>query len=72
MLSSHAGGIAGKNEKEAVIDRCTLEITDTNDSELCAKYGMLGGITGYNKGTITMSGDAMTTEIMKPNEKSDR
>ena len=61
-MASHAGGIAGKNETNARIDHCTL--TDNSKSILQAKFGMLGGVTGFNKGLIEMSGSSATAEIM--------
>ncbi len=61
-MASHAGGIVGKNEINALIDGCTL--TDNSRSVLQAKFGMLGGITGFNKGTIQMSGSSITASIM--------
>ena len=60
--SSHAGGIAGKNEETGKIINCTL--TDNKDSVLKAQYGMLGGIAGFNKGTIQMSGSNLTSQIV--------
>lgn len=61
-MASHAGGIVGKNEINALIDGCTL--TDNSRSVLQAKFGMLGGVTGFNKGTIQMSGSSITASIM--------
>ena len=63
--STHAGGIAGKNEENGTIINCTLK--DTTDSILKAKYGMLGGIVGFNKGTIQMSGSNLTSQITTVN-----
>ena len=60
--ATHAGGIAGKNEKDATIEGCSLE--DNKDSSLTAEYGMLGGVTGFNKGTVTMSGSSITKAVM--------
>ena len=62
QLASHAGGIAGKNETNGVITGCLL--TDTDKSKLSAEYGMLGGVTGFNKGTINLSGSDKTATIM--------
>ena len=53
-MATHAGGVAGKNESDAVITGCM--IANDTKSQLIAKYGMLGGITGYNKGSVTLSG----------------
>ena len=61
-MSTHAGGIVGKNEENATVDGCSLK--DNNKSKLTAKYGMLGGVTGFNKGTIQMSGSNLTNAIM--------
>lgn len=61
-MASHAGGIVGKNEINALIDGCTL--TDNSRSVLQAKFGMLGGVTGFNKGMIQMSGSSITASIM--------
>lgn len=61
-MASHAGGIVGKNEINALIDGCTL--TDNSRSVLQAKFCMLGGVTGFNKGTIQMSGSSITASIM--------
>ena len=60
--ATHAGGIAGKNEERATIEGCSLE--DNKDSSLTAEYGMLGGVTGFNKGTVTMSGSSITKAVM--------
>ena len=68
-MASHAGGIAGKNETNALIDSCTL--ADNSKSVLQAKYGMLGGVTGFNKGTIQMSGSNKTSLIMTAETMSD-
>lgn len=59
--ASHAGGITGKNEISGVIQACTLE--DNSKSSLSVKYGMLGGIAGFNKGTINLSGSNSTSDI---------
>ena len=68
-MASHAGGIAGKNETNALIDGCTL--ADNSKSVLQAKYGMLGGVTGFNKGMIQMSGSNITAEIMTTDSMKD-
>lgn len=60
--ATHAGGITGKNAENAVIENCILE--DNAQSKLTAKNGMLGGIAGFNKGTIRMSGSDKTTLIL--------
>ena len=62
QLASHAGGIAGKNETTGTIEGCLLD--DNKDSSLTAQYGMLGGVTGFNKGSITLSGSNLTKTIM--------
>lgn len=60
--ATHAGGITGKNEENAVVENCILK--DNDQSTLSAKNGMLGGITGFNKGTIRMSGSDKTSTIL--------
>lgn len=71
QLATHAGGIAGKNETSGVITGCL--ITDTDKSSMSAQYGMLGGVTGFNKGSVALSGSDKTADIMKnvTNEKGD-
>lgn len=63
QLATHAGGIAGKNETSGVITGCL--ITDTDKSSMSAQYGMLGGVTGFNKGSVALSGSDKTADIMK-------
>lgn len=67
--SSHLGGIAGKNEENALIQRCYL---NSNAScSITSENGMLGGVAGYNKGTIVHSGDIITKNVMENvNEKT--
>lgn len=62
-LSSHIGGIAGKNDATGIIERCYIDNTGTGT--ITVKNGMVGGVTGYNKGTITMSGDKSTETLME-------
>ena len=62
-LSSHIGGIAGKNDATGIIKQCYIDNTGTGT--ITVKNGMVGGVTGYNKGTITMSGDKSTEKLMK-------
>ena len=62
-LATHAGGIAGKNETSGVITGCL--ITDTDKSSMSAQYGMLGGVTGFNKGSVALSGSDKTADIMQ-------
>ena len=61
-LASHVGGITGKNETSATITSCVLD--DDPDSKITADYGMLGGVTGFNKGSIMMSGSDLTPTVM--------
>lgn len=61
-LSTHIGGIAGKNDTSGEIRRCYLD-SGASDS-ITVKNGMVGGVTGYNKGTITLSGDGSTGTLM--------
>ena len=62
-LSSHIGGIAGKNDATGIIEQCYID--NANSSSIKVGSGMVGGVTGYNKGTITMSGDKSTEALMK-------
>lgn len=62
-LSSHIGGIAGKNDTTGIIEQCYIGNTGTGT--ITVKNGMVGGVTGYNKGTITMSGDKSTEALME-------
>lgn len=62
-LSSHIGGIAGKNDTTGIIEQCYIDNTGTGT--ITVKNGMVGGVTGYNKGTITQSGDKSTEKLMK-------
>ncbi len=68
--ASHAGGIAGKNEDGALIFGCTLE--NNANSNLTAYYGMLGGVTGFNKGNIQMSGSSITENVMNDADTADK
>lgn len=63
-LSSHIGGIAGKNETTGTIDQCYITGDADKTSSITVQNGMVGGVTGYNKGTITHSGDASTETLM--------
>lgn len=60
--ATHVGGIAGKNETTGRIVSCYL--MDNENSSLTAEAGMLGGVAGFNKGTIQLSGSEMTKTIM--------
>ena len=62
-LSSHIGGIAGKNEQTGMIMQCYID--NKSSSWITVGSGMVGGVTGYNKGTITQSGDKSTETLMK-------
>lgn len=52
----HVGGVAGKNEENAEIIGCL--ISADAESTITVANGMAGGIAGYNKGSISLSGDA--------------
>lgn len=64
-LSSHIGGIAGKNETTGTIRACYISNDANAPSSITVQNGMVGGVTGYNKGTITLSGDASTEQLMQ-------
>lgn len=61
-LSTHIGGIAGKNDTSGIIEQCYIDNTETG--AITVKNGMVGGVTGYNKGTVTLSGDKSTGTLM--------
>lgn len=61
-LSTHIGGIAGKNDTSGIIEQCYIDNTRTG--AITVKNGMVGGVTGYNKGTVTLSGDGSTGILM--------
>lgn len=61
--STHAGGITGKNEVTGTITNCYLK--DNENTVLTADTGMLGGVAGFNKGTILLSGSEKTADIME-------
>ena len=61
-LSTHIGGIAGKNDTSGIIEQCYIDNTRTG--AITVKNGMVGGVTGYNKGTVTLSGDKSTGTLM--------
>ena len=63
-LSSHIGGIAGKNDTTGEIQQCYIDNSNSSTGAITVKNGMVGGVTGYNKGTITMSGDKSTETLM--------
>lgn len=67
--ATHAGGIAGKNEEGAEISRCF--ISKNTASTIHVDNGMAGGIAGYNKGMIRLSGDAETDRWMSGVELPD-
>ena len=62
-LSSHIGGIAGKNEQTGEIEQCYID--NKSSSLIEVGSGMVGGVTGYNKGTITQSGDESAETLME-------
>lgn len=61
-LSTHIGGIAGKNDTTGIIEQCYIDNTRTGS--ITVKNGMVGGVTGYNKGTVALSGDRSTETLM--------
>lgn len=74
-LSSHVGGIAGKNRESGLIEGCVVKEGVASNSEgtggsfIQVDNGMAGGIAGFNKGTIRMSGDELTGELMHTGEQ---
>ena len=61
-LSTHIGVIAGKNDTTGVIEQCYIDNSGTGS--ITVKNGMVGGVTGYNKGAVTLSGDRSTEALM--------
>ena len=61
-LSTHIGGIAGKNDTTGIIEQCYIDNSGTGS--ITVKNGMVGGVTGYNKGAVTLSGDRGTETLM--------
>ena len=61
-LSTHIGGIAGKNDTAGIIEQCYIDNSGTG--AITVKNGMVGGVTGYNKGAVTLSGDRSTETLM--------
>lgn len=61
-LSTHIGGIVGKNDTSGIIEQCYIDNTRTGS--ITVKNGMVGGVTGYNKGTVALSGDKSTETLM--------
>lgn len=65
-LSSHVGGIAGKNEESGHITGCLIESAGNGRvNTIRTENGMAGGVAGYNKGRIELSGDAVTAALME-------
>ena len=60
-LSSHVGGIAGKNGNSGEITGCVI---GGKSKEIRTGSGMAGGIAGYNGGSIEMSGDETAAGLM--------
>ena len=61
-LSTHIGGIAGKNDTTGIIEQCYID--NSASGSITVKNGMVGGVTGYNKGAVTLSGDRSTETLM--------
>ena len=56
-LASCFGGLVGKNQKDGSIETCTLDTSAGYDkNQIIVENGLVGGITGINKGTVTTSG----------------
>ncbi len=56
-LASCFGGLVGKNQKDGSIEACTLDTSAGYDkNQIIVENGLVGGITGINKGTVTTSG----------------
>ncbi len=56
-LASCFGGLVGKNQTDGRIEACTLDTSGGYDqNQIIVENGLVGGITGINKGTVTTSG----------------
>lgn len=56
-LASCFGGLVGKNQKDGSIEACTLDTSAGYEkNQIIIENGLVGGITGINKGTVTTSG----------------
>lgn len=60
-LSSHVGGIAGKNGSSGEVRGCVI---GGKSNTIDTGSGMAGGIVGYNGGSIELSGDEAATGLM--------
>ena len=61
-LASCFGGIVGKNETSAVLEQCSLDTSEGYDkNKIVVANGLVGGITGINKGIVQTSGYKATT-----------
>ena len=61
-LASCFGGIVGKNETTAVLDQCSMDTSEGYDqNRIVVANGLVGGITGINKGIVQTSGYKATT-----------
>lgn len=75
-LASHIGGIAGKNEENGVIMGCLIAMGEDADGKskansITVANGMAGGVAGYNKNKIMLSGDAITDALMEKQTGAD-
>lgn len=56
-LASCVGGLVGKNETDGSIAACTLDTSGGYEkNQVVVENGLVGGITGINKGAVTTSG----------------
>lgn len=60
-MSSHTGGIVGKNETSGIVKSSYLE---ASGGSLTVDSGMAGGVAGYNKGMLSRCGDMTTVQKM--------
>ncbi len=75
-LASHIGGIAGKNEENGVIMGCLIAMGKDADGKskansITVANGMSGGVAGYNKNKIMLSGDEITDALMEKQTGAD-
>jgi len=67
-MSSHTGGIVGKNEASGRVNSSYLK---ASGGSITVDSGMAGGVAGYNKGTISHCGDEATVGKFKGSETID-
>lgn len=68
-MSSHTGGIVGKNEASGTVSFCYLK---ASGGSITVDSGMAGGVAGYNKGMLSHCGDKTTVDKFTGDETIDK